>query len=294
MRIGSVSKSFTTTVILQLVDEGLISLDDTLDNFNTGIPNADQITVRQICNHTSGLYNYTSDSSLIHQLLTNPLGFVSPQQLVQIAIDHGPIFAPGTQVQYNNTGFILQGIIIEQVTGNPLEREIQARILTPLQFTSTSLPLNSFLTGEFSRGYLFSDGERFDFTTLNPSYSWAAGGLISNLIELKTWAKVLATGTLLTPATQQQRLTLVTPSPIPGPFQGPFVKYGLGLEALGPFLGHDGDIIGYNATTNYLPSQDATFVILVNRKPNQSFPSDDASLILMALSKILFPSEVPW
>jgi len=294
LRIGSISKSFTTTIILQLVDEGLLNLDESIERFHTGIPNANQITIRQLCNHTSGLYNYTDDPAFQQSIINDPLREWSPHELVQIAIDHEPIAPPGTQVKYNNTGFIVQGIIIEQVTGLPIDRVMRKRVTWPLHLKTTSLPITAGFKKKFAHGYIVDDEEFIDFSFLSPSFSWTAGGMISNLKDLKKWAKALATGKLISCQMQKERLTFVYPPSAPGPFQGPFVKYGLGIESLGPFLGHEGDIISYNCSINYSPCHQATFVVLTNRDSPKSFPSDNATEIFMELAKTLFPNEVPW
>ncbi|MBS0607284.1 MAG: beta-lactamase family protein [Verrucomicrobia bacterium] len=302
LRIGSVTKSFTTTVLLQLVEEGLIGLDESIERFNLGVPNANNITIRMLCNHTSGLYNYTEDPDFNQIIITTPWKEWSQDELVQVATSHPPLFPPGTQVKYNNTNFILQGMIIEQLMGIPVGRAIEARVILPLRLENTFLPRNPYLYGEFSRGYFFSPPEIFDFTVLNPSGVLGAGGLVSNLRDLKTWAKALGLGSLLSPSMQQQRLIRVAPPADPGPFQGPFLRFGLGIEMLGNFLldnnnvflGHEGDIICYNASMNYLISQDATFVVLINKNPTDQFPSDNATKLFMALAKVLFPANCPW
>lgn len=302
LRIGSISKTFTTTVLLQLVDEGLITLDESIDRFQLGVPNSQNITIRMLCNHTSGLYNYTEDPAFNAALIQAPWRAWTPQELVAVAVSHLPLFAPGTQVQYNNTNFILQGMIIEELTHLPLSRQIETRIANRLRLQSTSLPLTPYLSGQFSRGYFIDCPETLDFTVLNPTGSLGAGGMISCLRDLKTWVRALARGDLLTPATQAQRLMRVAPPAAPGPFQGPYLRYGLGIEQLGNFalnerevfLGHEGDIICYNCSINYLPSEDATFVVMINRNPQVPFPSDNATTLFMALAKILYPSNSPW
>ncbi|MBS0651570.1 MAG: beta-lactamase family protein [Verrucomicrobia bacterium] len=302
LRIGSVSKTFTTTVLLQLVEEGLIGLDESIERFNLGVPNSNNITIRMLCNHTSGLYNYTEDPGLNQIVVTTPWKEWTQEELIQIATSHPPLFPPGTQVKYNNTNFILQGMIIEQLMGIPVDRAIESRVILPLRLENTSLPRSSYLYGEFSRGYFFAPPDIFDFTVLSPSGTLGAGGLVSNLRDLKTWAKALALGSLLSPSMQQQRLVRVAPPAAPGPFQGPFLRFGLGIEMLGDFLldnnnvflGHEGDIICYNISMNYLISQDATFVVMVNKNPTDQFPSDNATQLFMALAKVLFPANCPW
>ena len=302
MRIASITKTFTTTVILQLVDKGLLSLDESIERFNLGVPNANNITVRELCNHTSGLFDYVDDPTFQVEFFAAPWRVWTPQALVALAVSHPPLFPPGTQVKYNNTGFILQSMIIEQLTGVSINRAIELGVILPLRLENTSLPISPFLFGEFARGYLINDSEVIDFTVLNPSSSQGAGGLISSLRDLKTWAKALAKGDLISPEMQAERLIRVAPPAAPGPFQGPYLRFGLGIEQLGDFtldadnvfLGHDGEGISYNCSMNYLISQDAAFVIMLNKNSTQFFPSDEANTLFMALAKILFPANSPW
>lgn len=299
VRIGSITKTFTTTVLLQLVDEGLICLDETIERFNTGVQNANLITIRELANHTSGLYDYTDDPEFEEIFLTDPLRIWAPQELIQIAIDHGPIALPGTQVKYNNTNFIIQEVIINQLTGQSLHQAIKERITKPLRLKYTTLPTDAQFTRKFAHGYIVeSPTNLIDFTFTSPTSAGGAGGMLSNIKDLKKWVKILVQGQLLSKETQQERLTFVTPSPIPGPFQGPFLKYGLGIEKLGPFLGHEGDIPGYNCSMNYLAKHDATFIVILNRDSSfsdeRSFPSDEATTLFKKLSKVVFPNEVPW
>lgn len=301
-RIGSVTKTFTTTVLLQLVEEGLITLDESIERFNLGVPNANNITIRMLCDHTSGLYNYPDDPDVALAVFLTPWREWTQEELVQAAVSHPPLFPPGTQVKYNNTNFVLQGMIIEQLLGIPVGRAIEARVILPLRLENTVYPRDPYLYGEFSRGYFFAPPDILDFTAINPTSSFGAGALVSNLRDLKTWGKALALGLLLSPEMQQQRLVRVAPPAAPGPFQGPFLRFGLGIEMLGDFLldnnnvflGHEGDIISYNISVNYLISKDATFVVLINKNPTDQFPSDNATKLFMSLAKVLFPANCPW
>jgi len=121
-----VTKSFVATLVLQLVGEGRLSLDDNLERWLPGlVPKGEQITVRELLNHTSGLYNYTDD-------LPEPPRRFRPQQLVAIATDHKPLFAPGTEFSYSNTNYILAGLHVERVTGQRLADQLEQRIFQPL------------------------------------------------------------------------------------------------------------------------------------------------------------------
>ena len=125
------TKSFVATLVLQLVGEGRLSLDDNLERWLPGlVPKGEQITVRELLNHTSGLYNYTDD-------LPEPPRRFRPQQLVAIATDHKPLFAPGTEFSYSNTNYILAGLHVERVTGQRLADQLEQRIFQPLGLDDT-------------------------------------------------------------------------------------------------------------------------------------------------------------
>lgn len=287
-RIASITKTFTATVILQLVDEGTLSLDDTVDRWAPEVPYSDQITIRQVCNHTSGIYSMTEDEDFDKALLDDPLRKWTFEEMLEVALKHDPYFPPSEGWHYSDTGYELLGVIIEKVTGNDIEQEIQKRVVEELGLTNTSFPYGPEMTGEYSHGYVERDGILVDYTETDPSAPWAGGAMISNLYDLKTWAKALADGTLLAQATQEERLTWVD---MPGMkrFEG---KYGLGICSFGGFVGHNGEILGYNSSMYYLPSKDATIVVMLNKcRPGAESPADE---VFLRIAKILFPEEVPW
>ena len=289
-RIGSISKTFTATVILQLVDEGLLSLDDTLDKYVTGIPDAGKITVRQLCNNTSGLANYGQSREVISSIEKEPHRVWTPGELVDIAISMGPHLPPGGGWHYSNTNFILLGIIIEKVTGSRLAVEIQRRIAEPLGLSYTSLADSPEISGQYSHGYESrgeNDKNLVDRTEyLDPSIVWGAGAMISNLKDLKIWADALAKGKLLSKAAHKEQLTWVDISETHGIEE----KYGLGIFYLGGLIGHDGRQPGYDTAMFYLPSRDAVFVVLLNK----SEAANIALGVLMKIVTIVLPGEVPW
>ena len=288
-RIGSNTKTFTTTLILQLVDDGLLSLDDNLEKYISGVPNGDRITIRQLCNNTSGLFEYGEDNDLVNTLAAEPRKKWTPRELVDVAISHEPYFPPGEGYHYSNTNFILQGMIIEKITGNTLADEYQARIFDELSLDNTSFPDTPEMTGDYSHGYGYEqegDEELGEFTEyLDPSIHWAAGAIISNLDDLKVWAKALAEGELISDAMQKERLTWID---LPG--EEGLTRYGLGIFYLGGLIGHNGQTPGYECSVFYLPKKDATIIVLLNSVAEQS-----ADLQLtMAIAEEVFPDEVSW
>jgi D-alanyl-D-alanine carboxypeptidase len=134
VRIASLTKTFTATVILQLAHEQQLTLADTLSMHDLGItvPNSDKITIRNLLNMTSGLFNYTNDGSFWSKFLADPTAVWTPKQLVAMSIAHGVITPPGQSYEYNNTNYILLGMIIEKLTGNTAGAEIKSRIIDKL------------------------------------------------------------------------------------------------------------------------------------------------------------------
>ena len=127
--MGSITKTFVSVVVLQLVGEGRLRLDDSVEQWLPGlVPDGDAINVRQLLNHTSGIFNYTDDPDLFNELIADPFRTVTPEQLVAVATAHPPLFEPGTSWSYSNTNYILTGLIIEAVTGRGVQTELQQRI----------------------------------------------------------------------------------------------------------------------------------------------------------------------
>lgn len=260
-RIGSLTKTYTYTVLLQLVDEGNITLSDTLSKFFPDFPKADSITLKMICNHTSGIFDYTETDTFRIGLITTPLKKYNAQELIDMVIGQPFYFDPGTAFKYSNTNTILAGMIIEQITGNDVSEEIQQRILDVLQLANTSYPEGNLLPGSFMHGYGWFDGDSTDVSqAYDPSIAGASGAMITDVYDLKTWVEHLYKGTLLTEGTQAQRLTVI---PAPGE---DCEEYGLGImhKTNPPMWGHTGTIPGYKNWAGYCPEKNVTIVINYN------------------------------
>ena len=139
-RVGSITKTFTGTLLMQLQEQGMVSLDDTIDRYVTGVPNGDVISLRQLANMTSGVASYTRNQAFVDALETNPQAVFTPEQLLAYGLSQSPIFVPGAQFDYSNTNTILLGIVIEKVTGQPIGDVFKEQILDPLQLNNTIWP----------------------------------------------------------------------------------------------------------------------------------------------------------
>ncbi|MBV2154121.1 serine hydrolase [Kitasatospora sp. SUK 42] len=254
-RIASTTKSFVSTVTLQLVDEGRVRLDDPIEHYLPGaIPNGGAITVRQLLNHTSGLYNYLDDPHVRSTTEAGNREFLAtgrwieytPQHLLAIGTAKPPYFAPGQGWHYSNTNYVVIGMLIEQVTGHSWRDEVEARIIQPLGLRHTTLPTDSTaIPGPHAHGYFkFPEGPG-DVTRLSPTIADAAGAGISTTDDLARFHAALFGGRLLSPA---QLAEMTTTVPIPD--APDHAEYGLGVVSYdlscGRFWGHPGEIPGYS------------------------------------------------
>src|SRR5215208_1115675 len=153
-RIGSVTKTFTATLLLKAADEGLLSLDDSIDQYIKGVPNGDKITLRQMSDMTSGLDSYTDDEQWVKEWSSDPTRIWKPEELARIGIKESPLFEPGTGWFYSNTNFVLLGLVLERVTGEPIGQLYQKEIIEPLDLNETSFPgADSALPEPYDHGY---------------------------------------------------------------------------------------------------------------------------------------------
>jgi len=288
IRIGSNTKTWTGTVILQLVDEGKISLDDPVSKYRPDVPNGDNITISQLLSMHSGLANYTTDLDLNEQNDTNPSRAWTPEELLAKGFAMPPAFAPGERWMYSNTNTVLLGVIIEQLTGMPVAEAFKTRIFDPLGLTGTSFPdiadasipdphpqfytfgtnvgtIDSLvLSPEIQAGAKDGTLEPFDVTDVNPSWAWTAGAGLSTTEDLADYVKALVGGGLLSPESQQARLDSVQPT---DPNNPAAPKYGLALAGFGPMYGHSGELPGTNSFMGYDPAKDITVITWATGAP---------------------------
>ncbi|MEQ7052036.1 serine hydrolase domain-containing protein [Paenibacillaceae sp. P-4] len=250
-RIGSVTKTFTATVVLQLAGENRLNLDDSIEKWLPGVIqrngyDGNQITIRQILNHTSGIAEYSRSKEF--DLMDTKKSYAA-EELVSMGISLPPDFAPGKGWSYSNTGYVLLGILIEKVTGNSYAEEIENRIIEPLELSDTFLPGNSTVIPgtKHPRGYIQLDraSEPKDVTYYNPSMGQSAGEMISTADDLNKFFSYLLGGKLLKDQQLKQMLTTV-PTGIEG-----IDGFGLGIyETKLPngvlIWGHTGGIPGFD------------------------------------------------
>jgi D-alanyl-D-alanine carboxypeptidase len=272
-RIGSVTKTFVATVALQLVAEGKLSLDDTIERRLPGlVPNGRRITVRHLLNMTAGLFDYLVDGDPTvtkPYLAGNYTHTWKPQKLVEIAVSHKPHFAPGAGWSYCNTCHVLLGLVIEARTGHSLSSELRRRIFTPLHLRLTTFDTTPRIAGRHAHGYELEGKRLQDVSGIDPSFGWAAGAIVSTAGDVTRFYRALLVGRLLPPDLMRAMKTTVGARSL-----GPGVRYGLGIAQVqtpcGTAWGNRGGLPGYGTTT--LSGKDANRQIVVLATREETLP----------------------
>ena len=284
-RVGSLTKQFTAALILQLAEEGKLSLDDTLRQWlpQFQLPYDDQITIRMLLNHTSGVPEFTTNTFWTGEVFPNPTRAWTPSELVALA-KQGTSVAPGTVFSYCNTGYVLAGLIAEAASGQPLATAMANRFFTPLGMNDTELAADGNLSGSFAHGYLLLPGGQTpgDVSNWNPSLGWAAGAIVTTGQDMLVWASALFGGRVLSANSLHLMITPEAPSTNYG--------FGLGLQPAADgrtFIYHGGEIPGYSAViARYNPS-DLTIVVLTNREDIYQEVNDVASPLVSDAAALL-------
>ncbi|MFF4120004.1 serine hydrolase domain-containing protein [Streptomyces sp. NPDC001714] len=293
MRIGSETKTFTVTALLQLVDQGRVGLDDPIGKYLDGVPGGDRITLRDLAGMRSGLFNYSEDAGFFKALTSDPQRAFTPRQLLAYSFRHPALFRPGEKFSYSNTNLILLGLLVEKESGQRLGDYLEQHVLGPAGMRHTLFPTGNEFPAPHAQGYTdqTATGKVEETAGWNPSWGWAAGAMISDLDDLRTWARTVATGVfpdgtaMVGPAVQKQRLT--TP---PTGIQG--TGYGLGIFDVQGWIGHNGSLPGYESLTVYLPSARTTVVVLLNTDISYKGDIEPSTLFGNAVTRIISPAHV--
>ncbi|HWO67570.1 MAG TPA: serine hydrolase domain-containing protein [Umezawaea sp.] len=294
-RIGSFTKTFVAATLLQLVGEGKLSLDDTVDRWLPGLVagngnDGTKITVRQLLQHTSGLPDYTHFMPWLGdkaKFLEERNTTLTPREAMALAMASAPLFQPGTSWSYSNTNYLLAGMIIGEVTGNSWRDEVTTRIIKPLNLDNTSIPgTKTALPTPHAIGYQRFPGEgataedpkfgdEIDATTMNPSWANAAGEMISTVDDTNRFLRALLGGRVLKRAQLAQMLTTVDTNDL---FRKilPGVRYGLGImyvpNSCGGMWTHGGDIHGFKTRNGVTPDGSRSIVVSINTDSTKPDP----------------------
>lgn len=291
VRVASVTKTFVAVVAMQLVEEGWLLLDHSVEHWLPGlVPGGGRITVRQLMGHRSGLPDYLTDG-FVGRARREPERAWAPAELVAEALRAGRPAAPGRWA-YANTNYILLGMIVERVTGNSLDHELRQRIIAPLGLGATALAPPVAAADGLAHGYVRGR----DYTALNMSVAWAAGGLTSSVGDLGRFTEALMGGELLGPAALAALLDCAGTG---GAWGVADMAYGLGVmrrslpaAGLAPAerlaLGHTGALGGYRSAVWHLPASGVTVVAVMT-----SYEADPGRLVSRALEALAAHGALP-
>ena len=303
-RTGSNTKPFVATVILQLAEDGLVSIDDTLADHLPDYPKWAEITIRDLLGMRSGIPEYLTRVSLFTEIALDPEASHAPAELLAHVADDDLDFEPGKSCSYSNTNYVLLGLIIEAVTGKSAAEVIDERIATPLGLSRTWLDMGGDSLSDLAHGYIdidvigpvygvpslfvgalpaeaFVDDMMIDATLLfHPSIAWTAGSIVSNPTDAVTFMRALLRGDLLGQESLDQMTDVRTCELLGGT-----VDYGLGLmrypTAYGDAWGHGGLNFGYEVANYYFPKQDTSLCRMHHQLPEEGVPLHETLLRLV-------------
>ena len=283
IRVGSVTKSWIGTVILQMVQEGKLALTDPVAKHWPGVPDGERITIEQLLSMRSRLHNYTELLALNKALDDEPRKAWTPQELIALAFAQKPYTE---KFHYSNTNTILLGLIAQKLDGKALPEVIRDRLFAPLGLQGSSFPAitSNAIPTPYARGYMVGTNVEtmgplppdvvaawragkvapIDYTDTNPSWAWAAGAGISTANDLVTYVNAMVRGSLLTAEMRARRIASVQPI---NPDNPASAGYGWNLAKFGNLYGHTGELPGYNTFMAVDPVHDVTVVVWANCAP---------------------------
>lgn len=253
-QIGSVTKQFTAAAVLRLQEQNKLNVQDKISKYFPDFPKGDSITIENLLNHTSGIFNYTNDPAFMQ---SEALKSISEKKMIALFKNKPLNFSPGSQWAYSNSGYMLLGYIIQKVAGKPYEQVIRETIFSPLDMTSSGFNFTVLQSPDKATGYFFISGtENNEATIVDSTVSFAAGAIYSTTGDLYKWYKGLMSGKIITQASLDKATT---------PFKN---NYGYGLAIDSAFnkrtISHSGGIFGFSSNLTIIPEDDACIVMLNN------------------------------
>ena len=288
-KIASLTKTYTATVVLQLVAEGKLRLSDSVERWVPGlVPNGGKITIRQLLNHTSGLAEFDTDPRYLKPYLSGDFGYYwAPRKLVQMAVSHTPLFPPGVtkHTSYSNTNYVLLGLVVEAATGNSIGAELRNRIFRPLHLTARATRPSPVCRARTRTATSWSASRRRLTSPVSARRSRRPPARSSP--PPRTWPTSTARcspGHLVRPDLLRAMKTTILRASRRHPGQ----RYGLGLElfptSCGDALGHNGVVPGY-MTFAFSSGDGSRQAVLMVNLDSGSFPKAGGSRFFQLLDK---------
>lgn len=273
-KVASVTKLFLGVLVMQLVEDEVFSLDDPVHKWLSAktikkIANADQVTIRQLLNHSSGIYDLIDDNAFYLAILNSPGRKWNPDELLSYVRGDAAVFAPGTDVEYSNTNFLLAAMVIEAATGQSHALLMRQRILDPLGLSDSYYHWHEALPdGRVAQGYfdLYNNGTLLEMSNFNTGSGNGYGGLYSTVYDMSTFIEALLRDkTLLPPNRLEEMLTITSEDLNTMEAYGVTIRKDFLERAPNEYgLGHRGRDLAYSADLFYFPNQDITMAYLIN------------------------------
>ena len=314
-RNGAVAISYVAIALLQLVDEGVVNLNDKVSKWLPDLPYGDQVTLLQLAQMTSGYVDYVTAPELTKLLYANPFRTFTPEELIAISTKRPLLYRPGTNWNYAHTNYVILGLAMEKITGKPMQQLLAERVLGPLGLDNTTDPGTPAITEPALHAY--SSERRYamkipaavpfteDATYWNPSWTITHGAIqTTNIDDMHTSAVAIGTGRLLKPATFQQMITkdlIGKTTAVKGCLtcfpQQPAYTYGLGIVSTGNWLVQDPLFSGESGAIAYLPSQQVAIALMVTYEPaaftSPASPKNSADYLWRVIAAKLTPADAP-
>ncbi|MDR5591201.1 serine hydrolase [Christiangramia sp. SM2212] len=284
-RLGSITKQFTSMLIMQLVDEGKLDLDKPVTTYLKDYPKetGDKISIHHLLTHTSGIPNYTSFPGFFQNQSRNPY---TPKEFVKVFADSSLVFNPGEKFEYSNSGYFLLGVIIEEVTGKSYEENLKERIFDPLKMNDTGFDHHDEIIKNRATGYEQRGTEFINSPYLDMSIPYSAGSLYSTVEDLYKWDRALKSNKILS---EESKKLMFTMHKALGPLQGAGYGWYVGQQNFGKdtvnITGHGGGINGFNTLITRIPEDD-NLIILLNNTGGKSLNE-----MTTAISNIIYGNE---
>jgi D-alanyl-D-alanine carboxypeptidase len=305
-RNGAVAFSYLGTVLLQLVDEGKVGLDDTIDEWLPELPESDRITLRMLANSTSGYVDYVYMDSFKDALEKDPFRAWTNDERIKMATDEPLLYEPGTNWSYSHTNFVILGKALAAITGEPLDELIRERIVEPLGMQGTQSYQTAEIPEPVLHAYSSERGTYEESTFWNPSWGTPEGAvMITDIDDLVTSARAMGTGELVSSKSYEEQLAPTTvglgvaPENCPKSACSAFVKqqptayYGIGTVVLGGWVLQNPQFSGYGAVQAYLPSEDLAIAAAATQTEDAEEGLNGGMKVFEEIASVLAPDHPP-
>lgn len=264
-RIGGITETFQSTLLMMLAEQGRIRLDDTIERWYPNLPSADKVTIRMLVANTAGYPDYVSDETFVRDFLANPFRSFTPDELIAYAVRGGRTnYAPGTSQRYSHTEYIILGQVMEKATGESMMALYERNILGPLGLMDTQFPVDQQIQAPVLHSYVGDRGFYEDATYHNPSWAGATGALTSNLHDLGKWGPVFGTGALISAASFRE---MTAPSPVGKGDNRAELYFAYGFVYANGWLVQNPNMNGYSGGFAYNPANGVTLVVAATMRP---------------------------